>query len=250
MYLRDLPGTTLTQFADQVNDTSEAAQVAGGDIRLNLTEAEPTIAFGNVEVPATPDGIEALGRHVKVPATFLFPADRAYDAEEAEFVLSRRLSRLGNAVAIHHTPAGIQGIYRPGQTPINPRRVVEVAMRVMDPQSPLIEYRSNADEMFFDVTIPLDTVTTGDPAVGDLTAAGLRFTQNRARNLTPDVEEFMAIAEGEAATMFHLINLITNEANNPAIASRPTSRRALEAAGGTVVAEHADRCTHCAQRLN
>jgi hypothetical protein len=342
MYLRDLPGTTLTQFADQVNDTSEAAQVAGGDIRLNLTEAEPTIAFGNVEVPATPDGIEALGRHVKVPATFLFPADRAYDAEEAEFVLSRRLSRLGNAVAIHHTPAGIQGIYRPGQTPINPRRVVEVAMRVMDPQSPLIEYRSNADEMFFDVTIPLDSVTTGDPAVGDLTAAGLRFTQNRARNLTPDVEEFMyrlvctngmslpdpalpkidareldtvehvmaalearaqeafsrveaqiahfydlrnqpiegdvsqallriaqeqglpdrtamtlvrdrlpaAIAEGEAATMFHLINLITNEANNPAIASRPTSRRALEAAGGTVVAEHADRCTHCAQRLN
>lgn len=342
MYLRDLPGTTLTEFADRVNDTSESSQVAGSDISLRLTQDDPIVLVGNVEIPATRDGIEALGRFVNVSPTFLYPSNRVADVEEQEYVLSRRLRRLGDAVSIHHTPSGIEGVYTPGQVPINPRRLVEVAMRVMDPQSPMIEYHSDASEMYFDTTVPFEGLTTGDPEVGDLTAAGLRFTWNRARNLTPNVEEFMyrlyctngmstrdgslprvdarlhdsveetlnaledrareafsrveaqiehfydlrnqpvqgdvaqallrmaqengipdrtaltlvrdrlpaAIPEGEAANMFHLINIITNEANNPEIRNRRTSRSALEVAGGTVVSEHADRCTHCQSRLN
>lgn len=340
MFLRTLPGTTLTEFAEQVNSVSETNQVAGSDVRLALTEAEPHIAFGSVSIPATKEGVEALGRFVNVPAAFLYPSQREVDREEQQFVLQRRLSRYGDALSIHHNSEGIQGVYTPQQQPINPRRVVEVAMRVMDPISPLIEYRSSADEMFFDVAVPLDTVTTGDPAVGDLTAAGLRFTQNRARNLAPNVEEFMyrlactngmslldtslpkvdarqaetvddvmaalearaqeafarveqqiehfydlrnqpvvgdaslallrigsdygipdrtmvriarealptAIEDGQAATMFDLVNLITNEANNPAVSL--SGRRALEAAGGAVVATHTERCTHCQSRLS
>lgn len=340
MYLRDLPGTTLTEFADHVNDTSESNQVAGTEIQVLLTDAEPHFEFANVTVPASREGIESLGRHLGVPATFLYPSDREADREEQQFVLQRRLARMGNAVSIHHNPEGIQGVYKPGQVPINPRRVVEVAMRVMDPASPLIEYRATADEMFFDVAVPFTGLATGDPAVGDLTAAGLRFTQNRARNLTPTVDEFMyrlvctngmslldstlpkvdgrlvesvdevmaalerraqeafarveqqiehfydlrnqpvvgdaslallrmgtdygipdrtvariarealpsILEDGATATMFDLVNLLTNEANNPSVSV--SGRRALEAAGGHVVATHSDRCTHCQSVLN
>lgn len=340
MYLRDLPGTTLTQFADLVNDTSESQQIAGRDVQVLLTDAEPHIHFGDIDVPANRDGIEALGRFVNVPSSFLYPSGREVDREEQQFVLQRRLNRLGDSVSIHHTPEGIQGVYKPGQVPINPRRVVEVAMRVLDPASPLIEFTATPEEMFFDVAVPFENLATGDPAVGDLTAAGLRFTQNRARNLTPTVDPFMyrlvctngmslldstlpkvdgrlvesvdevmaalearaqeafsrveqqiehfydlrnqaivgdvtqavlrvaqeqgipdrtaltivrdrlpaAVAEGAAATMFDVVNLLTNEANNPSVSN--SGRRTLEAAGGALISEHTDRCTHCAQRLS
>lgn len=349
MYLREIPELTLSEFADMVNDTTEAVQVSGTEIALDLQD-EHTITIGQATIPATREGIEALGRHLRVPPAFLYPSDRAFDAEEAQYILGRRLQRMGDTVSIHHSPSGITGVYAPGAQPINPRRVVEVAMHVMDPASQIIEYRSSSDEMFFDVAVPLDSVTTGDPTttlvrpdgeqqVGDLTAAGLRFTQNRARNLTPTVDPFayrlfctngmslldtnlpkvdarildgiddvmralearaeaafsaveqqiahfydlrnqpiegdatqalrrMArehnvpdrialrlidrlpaeIPDGEQATMFHLVNLLTNEANNPAVSM--TGRRSLEMAGGAVVSVHSDRCGHCQSRLN
>lgn len=337
MFLREIPEMTLSDLADEVNDTSEAAQIAVSTINFNLDTDEPTLGFGEIEVPATRTGLEAVASFMKVPAPFLLDLPR----DEQQYILSRVKDRVGQAVSLRYTSEGVTGAYTPGQSPINPRRIVEVAMRVMDPASQVIEYRNTPDETFFDVTVPLDRVTTGDPAVNDLTAAGLRFGQNRARNLAPWVEEFAyrlvctngmelpdtrlprvdargntidevmaalearaqeafghveaqiahfydlrnqriegdvaqallrvaqehglpdrtamtlvrdrlpaAIAEGEAATMFHLVNLITNEANNPALATRLTTRRAMEQAGGTAVTVHADRCTHCQTRLN
>lgn len=354
MYLRDLPGTTLSQFADTVNDVSEANQVSGTEVRLALTDSDPHINIGEIQVPMTSDGLEALGRYVGVQPTFLYPKDRAFDVEEAEWVLSRRLSRLGNTMTVLHNETGIQGVYAPGAQPINPRRTVEVAMRVLDPASPIIEYRSSADEMFFDVVVPFESVQTGDATtnlsrgegdsliqqVGDLTAAGLRFTQNRARNLAPQVDPFayrlwctngmsllddtlpkmdariangvgdvmaqlearaqaaFAIVEGQIqhfydmrnqivedpaaallrlgnemgigdptinriarvglpalveagnqASMFDLVNLITNEANNPAYSNRANLRRNLEGVGGSLVSLHSERCNHCHSKL-
>ena len=51
------------------------------------------------------------------------------------------------------------------------------------------------------------------------------------------------------ATMFDLINLITNAANDPRIRNRTGARRALEVAAGAVVTEHQDRCSHCQHAL-
>lgn len=339
MFLRDLPDLTLSGLADQVNDTSEAAQVAVSTIRFDLEAEEPVIGVGDVTLPATSDGIASLADFMKIPSPFLL----TLQPDEQQYLLDKVKTRIGQAVSVRYTDTGITGAYTPGQTPMNPRRLVEVAMRVMDPTSPVVEYRANSEEVFFDTAISLDpqVLTTGDPAVGDLTAAGLRFGQNRSRNLAPWVEEFAfrlvctngmelpdsglpridargssveevlaslearaqeafgrveaqiahfydlrnqpvqgdasqallrmaqehglpdrtamtlvrdrlpaALAEGEAATMFHLVNIITNEANNPAIANRTSSRRAMEVAGGTAVTHHADRCRTCQSRLN
>lgn len=50
-------------------------------------------------------------------------------------------------------------------------------------------------------------------------------------------------------TMFDLVNLISNEANNPAN-GREGGRLVLQRAAGAVVAQHAERCSHCQSRLN
>lgn len=49
-------------------------------------------------------------------------------------------------------------------------------------------------------------------------------------------------------TMFDVVNLITNEANNPAV-TRDGGRLILERVGGAVVTDHASRCSHCQQTV-
>lgn len=58
-----------------------------------------------------------------------------------------------------------------------------------------------------------------------------------------------AEVEGDEVTMFDLVNIITNAANDPAIGSRTAVRRQLETVGGNLTNEHALRCTHCQHKL-
>ena len=53
---------------------------------------------------------------------------------------------------------------------------------------------------------------------------------------------------GDDPTMFDLVNLITNQANDPAL--RAGVARNLQRTGGRVVMNHADRCSHCQAKLN
>lgn len=84
---------------------------------------------------------------------------------------------------------------------------------------------------------------------GDATQAMLRLAQERG--LSPLVGNRLAsgLPADEEHTMFSLINRITNYANHPDLENRPAQRRNLEAAGGTLVAHHGDRCAHCSQTL-
>lgn len=50
------------------------------------------------------------------------------------------------------------------------------------------------------------------------------------------------------ATMFDLVNLVTNEANNPSL-HREGGRRLLQRVGGEIVGDHAARCSHCQAKL-
>lgn len=67
----------------------------------------------------------------------------------------------------------------------------------------------------------------------------------RMENTLPD-----ALLAEEEVTMFHLVNHLTNEANNPALRSHPNQRRELERAGGIMLADHTARCDLCHSRLN
>lgn len=51
------------------------------------------------------------------------------------------------------------------------------------------------------------------------------------------------------ATMFDVVNVMTNLANDPNIGVRSSTRRNLQKAGGGLVHDHAERCSACHSRL-
>lgn len=61
--------------------------------------------------------------------------------------------------------------------------------------------------------------------------------------LTSDTES------GAEITMFDIVNLMTNQANDPRLGNRSSSRRNLQRAGGTLVNDHSERCGTCHSRL-
>jgi hypothetical protein len=92
------------------------------------------------------------------------------------------------------------------------------------------------------------------PIEGDATQAVIQVARERgiptrtamalAERVPTDLSE---IGLGHPPTMFDLVNLFTNEANNPAMRQRRGPRRALEGAGGLLVQQHHDRCGNCQQ---
>lgn len=70
-------------------------------------------------------------------------------------------------------------------------------------------------------------------------------TQNALVRRIPAVRE-----EGGTVSMFDLVNLITNQANDPHTLNKPRYRRNLESVGGRIVTEHVARCRSCRSRLN
>jgi hypothetical protein len=92
------------------------------------------------------------------------------------------------------------------------------------------------------------------PIEGDATQAVLQVARERGI----PTRTAMALAErvpadlsdtglGHPPTMFDLVNLFTNQANDPAMRHRRGPRRALEGAGGLLVQQHHDRCGNCQQ---
>lgn len=63
------------------------------------------------------------------------------------------------------------------------------------------------------------------------------------------LERMPAIDGDEGATMFDLVNLITNEALAEGLQGRRSTRRKLEQAGGAIAVSHAERCGRCQSRL-
>lgn len=70
------------------------------------------------------------------------------------------------------------------------------------------------------------------------------------RSLEPILASAPAIGGGSGATMFDVVNAITNEANAPDLINRLSIRRSLQVVGGQVVVDHAARCPRCASALN
>ena len=67
-------------------------------------------------------------------------------------------------------------------------------------------------------------------------------------NLEDRVPSLLDEADGDV-TMFDIVNLMTNQANDPSLDVRSTSRRNLQLAGGRMVTDHMERCGACHSRL-
>lgn len=337
MFLRDAPTKTLTDLREAVEDNTETIQVATRDVRLNLTE-DRTLSFvgSDIVIPMDSDGITALGNYLDVPNKFLM----RLEADTQQHLLGTLMERHPATAALQFSDEGLKAVREPNAKHIEPRRLVDKIMRVMDPASPVVDHRLSVDEFAVDVIVPegFDRGIGGDPAVGDLTRGGIRVGMDMKHGLAPWVQpyqyrlictngmetmdpglkvdargasveevlaEFEAAADrafrrvegeieafynlrservqnpertlirmaeerglpartvlslaervpsmtddGGSASMFDLVNLITNAANDPRIRNRVGARRTLEQVGGSIVTEHTERCGHCQSSLN
>lgn len=344
MHKRDLTGTTLKDFAVEVDDTSRPLVVATTEVSFRIEEdhENPLVILGSKEIPLDSTATEALCGFLHIPKPFwkrLQPDERQYIATSrmlrtegtASFMLTKE-KKVEHLVGIHDT----------GKPPINPRRLVEVAMETMSPNALVYDYRKTVEDFSFDCYVPEDSKrqVIGDKAVGDLSYGGITIGQDRKRNLSPYVapwfmrllctngfevqakereekvdgrkcetveevigqlealantafsrveglmthfydlrsrpvknvertlrnmakergmsarmvtalEDLAPLAFGDiAVTEFDLVNLITNQANDPSLEGRYAVRREYQVAGGDLVAAHDVRCSLCQHKVN
>lgn len=338
MFMRTPPTETLETVREKIEVPAETVTCINTQVDLDLVSTTPTVRFGDqttFEQPAGSSTVDALGSWLEVPASFL----RRLDPELQQNLLMGLLRQAPGTMLIRFNDTGIVEVRDPSTRVIDPRKMVDVAARVIDPQAPVVDFWSE-NEFRLDVMVPtgFERGWGGDPAEGDITGGGIRLFQDRKHNLAPSVAPFLyrlactngmemeddglkvdargqtveqvldeleeaaqrafarvedniasfydmrtqrvenperallrmaeerglpsrtamamaqripaMTADDGSATMFDLVNLVTNQANDPLIRGRTGVRRTLEATGGSIVTEHTERCGHCQTKLS
>ena len=82
------------------------------------------------------------------------------------------------------------------------------------------------------------------------TEAGMPVrTITRLQERVPLMTQALADEGQDYVSRFDLVNLITNQANDPRLRNRAGARAGLQQVGGEIVSEHATRCNACSSRL-
>lgn len=190
MYLRTAPEKTLTDILNEIESADTVSTSAmWSEVRVDVTAAEPTVSIRDTEVPLAKDGLDALAVGLDVPAAFL----RRQPSDFQQIVLDNLLSRARGAASFSYSPtSGLRDIVDNASRVIPIARLLHTAARVIDPTAPVDSFISTPKEFRLDVFAPegFSRGHGGDIAVGDLSAAGIRMTQDRKANLAPQVIPF------------------------------------------------------------
>lgn len=331
MFLREAPTQTLGELREEVGGASyEAIDTQNSNIRFDLIEGGQIVIEDRIAIPATLTGLQAFGDWVQVPGKFI---QRIPD-DLRQHILTYMFTQNPGLVRVIYDEDGVQMVVDPETRLIEPSQLVDVAIKVMGPESLVLEHWITKDEYRLDTVVPetFHRGVGGDRQVGDITCGGLRFGQDRKHNLAPWVSELMYRLEctngieredpvlkidargqtvesvlvelenmaslafsrvnnsiesfyemreqrlenpereiirlaqerglsdrttfhlstfaPEVESMFDLVNLFSNQANDPKIRTKSAQRRNLEKAAGSLVREHASRCTRCRAKLN
>lgn len=188
MFLRETPTTTLAELREELSAVQRrSSDIALSDVRLDL-EGDKVIALGDVAtVPATLEGLKALGEWVEVPGKFL----ERIDPDLQQHILMTLFGRGAGVARVFWTDEGLTEVHNPNAKFIEPFQLVNVAANVIDPTALVLEHRSTKDEFRLDVIAPegFDRGIGGDPQVGDITRGGIRIGHDRKHNLAPWVRE-------------------------------------------------------------
>lgn len=346
MFIRTIPEKqTLTSIRDELDTHTETVTCSTADFKLKFAEEGGTVGFGDkkkFEAPASWDTKTALGNLLKVPTAFLGRLE--YDMQQK--LIQHLLEKNPGHVAVRFGDWGIEEIYDPKHFVVDPRDLVDAAMRIIDPKAPVVEFWNYSGQEFkCDVIVPANfdegiggvKPRKGTKQVGDITRGGIRFGVDHKHHLVPWVsqylfrlictngqecrdpgwkidgrgrtreqvlDDFESIADAafhsveasiaahydlrntkvpnpermllrlsreyklpveierrlvseasgedmpDNASMFDVVNLITNQANDPSISGKAGVRRRFECMGGSIVSEHVARCRHCQAKLN
>lgn len=191
LYLRDLPGRTLGQIADEMNTDEVRWDGVTTEMNIRLDGEQMYFQFGETEteVPVTRDGVEQIGAFVDIPTAYLL----RIPADEQRFNLVNRLRRNPQNVSVRYTEGGIHEVHSPNGLRIEPRQITESAIKVMGESAEVVQWHVSPDEFGLDVMVPegFDRGIGGDPQVNDISRGGLRFFQDRKHNRAPAVNTFL-----------------------------------------------------------
>ena len=333
MFLRPEPTQTLGDLRQLVDQPVITAVTQPRGIVVDLV-GNNTIRFpveGNqlVEVPANSTSMTHLSNLLDVPSKFIDRQDR----ELQQMILTELIRRQSGEKRVDYAPGqGISAFHGMTELVITPTQMVAAASTVFADNSPINYANVTPDVFEFEVLAPFDSPEGRLGAVGDLTAAGLRFDLDMKHGTSPkvspfqyrlvctngqisrqadhaidargmnveqvlralerqaqlafakvehEVEAFYALrdvpvdnperliariarehglsdrmrirlieraAEIETPSMFDVVNLVTNAANEDTI--KPALRRQLIGVGGAMVSDHHARCNHCQSALD
>lgn len=185
--MRELPGTTLRQLTDSFDSRMESFSVpSGGSIVVDpdLT----AIAVGDHEVPYSPDGIAVLANWADFPASFF---ERLPTELKAPWLNELMRRNPNPAVVRVGEQSGILSVLAPNQVPVDPSMLVDVASSVLGEDASVVEAIQTPKQFDLDVVLPIEgRENLGDPQVGDIVKAGLRFGLNVGQNLAPTVQPY------------------------------------------------------------
>jgi hypothetical protein len=337
MKLKDLRKSFEIDSDPVVVDTA-SIEFSGDERVLKFKGKKPTAKSKRAFVaPLTTNTLNHLGTWLGLPAT----AFRKWPNDVQAYMTGRFIGQHqpGEVVFEINDHSGIVDIRKNVGDKVDPRRVVDVAAKVLGEDADVLEGWRDAKGFLFDVVVPAQAKkwTGGDPAVGDITRGGLRFWQSFNEPLRPQLSRYMyrvtctngmeipetfgvnltkvesvagvmkeleaqarlamadmeshiadfyklrdvpvtdpeqlaarigrernlpssvmldmiermplIIEDLEEATLFDVVNVVTNQANHPSLAGKHTTRRHLELAGGRMLTDHSKRCTHCQSQL-
>jgi hypothetical protein len=209
MYLRDpLTGEgggvlTLAQLGDDLNVPMRTWSGVPSEIHVRLAEngqpvEEPTIEFRGRIIPANAGSLRGLANYFEIPEKYI---DRV-SPKLRQAMLHEALNTTPGNLTLRYTDDGLTEVHPTESRRIDPTQVLDVAIDVLGPNAQVTNW-VNGPELYIDAVVPdgasfgvggLRDLVLEDPdrrQVGDITKGGLRFGQDRKKNLAPWVQPYL-----------------------------------------------------------
>jgi hypothetical protein len=210
------PDLELTVGAFRANRDFERSATTTTDLSLDRISVTPDrIRLGDAEVPTTEGGLLALAEHLAVPAPFFKRVGKDVGLDFQSDLVNRIMGSMPNAaVRVEYGGGGLVEVRQPSTSRVVPNQVLDVAATVFGEDAPVQRVVDNSAEFSLDLHVPFGgdrgiggdaqslvdvpgellsyswnthTALDGTQQVGDVTAAGARFTLDLKRGLAPSV---------------------------------------------------------------
>lgn len=188
MFLKTLPQLTITDLIEQEAPETRDFTVPSDAISVAVNnQPDDLIRIGDEELPATGEGLIALGNWVNLPSKLV----GNLDADLLTGLLNALLSRKDEDVQVSVTDLGLQDVYNPGAKRIDPSEVLQIAANVVAPDAQVVEWRRNNKGYGFEVITRPSVIEEAELVVNDVSHGGLRFGHDWKAGYLPWVQPYI-----------------------------------------------------------
>jgi len=186
-YLRSTPAEPLTDLFDRMESMPTRTLTLSPE-QVHVNVPEHVIDLNGTQIPLDADGLRALGDNLEIPNAFLLRQRTGLQ----QIIVETLLRQEREAATYAFSEDGLYEVRGANIEVVDPRRLLEVASRVVHPEAMVRDFWSTGSEFRLDVFAPegAERGIGGDLAVNDLSAAGIRIIQDRKHNLAPGVVPF------------------------------------------------------------